>query len=488
MGKCFMKNIIFEVILTSIVFFGIFEGECFAVVSAFALAGVGRISHVELGMRTLHVASPSGQGELMEKNTDKIQNVSKQENDNRNNNNNNNEWSRRQTIVAAMASLSAESAWKNAVAVAATTTGDNKQNPLPATTRQILESGRAVVIPNWLSLSEVEVLRNDAQRCFRDGYFKNFILSRNPNKADKTANDRWIMNSFSSSSSSFGPFADPAVGNFEARQSFKAKMATVKAYLASELRQCRPTLADDEGQTHEMEYLRYGAGACLPRHTDEHHVELQRPNGSRLPKKPNASRRSVTWMVYLNNKDWDAVEDGGQLRLHERSHSAVTPVGSRGPDLQVGWLKATSTDEKEEPVFLDPFRPGPENENCVLYTADVSGNNRRDLSEKPFANIALYLGGGDGMARKLMVDNPADAARLHLIDAPKSLVSSIMTGRASGKDYKGEDGGEQIQDVSPQAGTLVMFDSVSLPHEVLITNKERFGIQGWFHEHLGYDA
>ena len=48
----------------------------------------------------------------------------------------------------------------------------------------------------------------------------------------------------------------------------------------------------------------------------------------------------------------------------------------------------------------------------------------------------------------------------------------------------GEDGGERMRDIVPKAGTLVMFDSVSLPHEVLQTNRERFAIQGWFHEKL----
>ena len=47
---------------------------------------------------------------------------------------------------------------------------------------------------------------------------------------------------------------------------------------------------------------------------------------------------------------------------------------------------------------------------------------------------------------------------------------------------EGEDGGERIHDILPRAGTLVLFDSVSLPHEVLRTNRERFGVQGWFHE------
>ena len=39
------------------------------------------------------------------------------------------------------------------------------------------------------------------------------------------------------------------------------------------------------------------------------------------------------------------------------------------------------------------------------------------------------------------------------------------------------------RDVLPTAGTLVLFDSVTLPHEVRPTNhRERFAASGWFHE------
>jgi Rps23 Pro-64 3,4-dihydroxylase Tpa1-like proline 4-hydroxylase len=38
-------------------------------------------------------------------------------------------------------------------------------------------------------------------------------------------------------------------------------------------------------------------------------------------------------------------------------------------------------------------------------------------------------------------------------------------------------------DVAPTGGTLVLFDSVAIPHEVLPTQKgERLAMAGWFHE------
>ena len=49
----------------------------------------------------------------------------------------------------------------------------------------------------------------------------------------------------------------------------------------------------------------------------------------------------------------------------------------------------------------------------------------------------------------------------------------------------GEDGGERVRDIVPRGGTLVLFDSVSIPHEVLPTRgRERFACSGWFHERI----
>ena len=42
---------------------------------------------------------------------------------------------------------------------------------------------------------------------------------------------------------------------------------------------------------------------------------------------------------------------------------------------------------------------------------------------------------------------------------------------------------EVVVDVAPTGGTLVVFDSVALPHEVLPSRgRERWAVSGWFHE------
>ena len=325
------------------------------------------------------------------------------------------------------------------------------------------------------------------------------------------------MPSFYASKGIDGPWVDPALGDAVARARFKSRMTDLRSQLST---RCigRPTLATETTHTHEVSYSRYGPGAFLPRHTDEHHgtlknahpvasgdenlKRLQRslspvgaasastaaPTGAAAEPAPSraATRRSVTWLVYLND-DWHAATDGGQLRVHERAEPAVSHVGARGRDLQVGWLRASSA-QGEQPVFLDAHRRrggeaagGAEaRAACMLYVCAADGS-KRDLSAKPFAaSPTLYLAGGDFFARRLLIDEPRDASRFHLVDAPKSSAAAALLPKV-GED--GEDGGERVRDISPQGGTLVLFDSVAVPHEVLApVGRERFACTGWFHE------
>jgi hypothetical protein len=383
--------------------------------------------------------------------------------------------SRRKVVAAVMAGLSAEAAWRQALSAAATAIEEAPSGTsiLPPGTIQEIEAGRAVVLNKWLSQEETAALRADQIACLDAGHFKDF-------QSNIHSGTIMSMPSFYAGGKD-GPFGDTSVGDVAVRQSFMARMAVVKAALAKEL-QARVSLANDMGdQTFDIQYLHYKPGAQVSRHVDDRHVELKRANGSRLQKKPGATRRSITWLVYLND-DWNPNTDGDQLRLHERAQPSTAHVGASEGHLQVGWLRATAT-EGEQPVFLDPFRGpgGAENNNCVLFTRHAAGN-KRDLSREPFANADLRKMGGDAVARELMVDDPADAGRFHLIDAPRRVVSKYLPPPGPA----GEDGGERVRDIVPQAGTLVLFDSVSLPHEVLATNRLRYGLQGWFHEKLAY--
>ena len=388
--------------------------------------------------------------------------------------------SRRKVVAGAMAGLSAEAMWQQAVAaaeIALEAAPSTAASILPPGTADQLDAGRAVVLNDWLSPAETAALCADQINCLDAGQFKDF--TSNIHRGDIKSMPSFLGNGKN------GPWFDASVGDFAVRQNFMNRMAEVKAALSSQLTD-RPTLATTKinGLTFDIQYLHYKPGALVSRHVDDRHVELKRPGGARLQKKPDATRRSITWLAYLND-DWDPKRDGGQLRLHERAQPS-SHVGALDTHLQVGWLRATAT-EGETPVFLDasrePAAPDKPDATCMLYACAADGT-KRDLSSKPFAaSPALYLAGGDFFARKLLVDKPSDASRFHLVDAPKSAASSYLPPPQYGE--RGEDGGERVRDVFPEGGTLVLFDSVSLPHEVMPTiGRERFACSGWFHEQV----
>ena len=76
--------------------------------------------------------------------------------------------------------------------------------------------------------------------------------------------------------------------------------------------------------------------------------------------------------------------------------------------------------------------------------------------------------------------------RFHYVEPPKSLVTAYWEKQEQEKANGSpcvRDKGEFAFDVAPTGGTLVMFDSVALPHEVMSTfERERWATSGWFHE------
>jgi len=280
---------------------------------------------------------------------------------------------RRQVVAGAASLLGAEGAWQHAVRVA---TASDEAPLLPAGTVEEIEAGRVVVLKNWLPADELQALRADAERSFAAGHFKaDALASYGQKKKAGTAggfdpsNDRMVMPSFFPSKGTDGPWVDPSIGDHAARAAFKQRMARVKALLARQLED-RPTLALDTRQTHEMSYTRYGPGASLPRHTDEHHAELKKAhpvasgdeNIKRLdaatagPVGPKGTRRSVTWLVYLND-EWDAARDGGQLRVHERNAPICRSAGSRRPQMTPSCPSSSTRAARAPPTAASTLAP-----------------------------------------------------------------------------------------------------------------------------------
>ena len=127
------------------------------------------------------------------------------------------------------------------------------------------------------------------------------------------------------------------------------------------------------------------------------------------------------------------------------------------------------------------------------------------ISRDFFADPLLFIAAGDVLVQKFLVQEPQSgrerggpsstlvaglASRFHFLEPPKSATGDLLaklgwaddgSGRAGGGEGSG--GEYMVRDVAPLGGTLVLFDSVALPHEVLATvRRERFACSGWFHE------
>jgi hypothetical protein len=300
-------------------------------------------------------------------------------------------------------------------------------------------------------------------------------------------------------------------------------MGRLREDLASGL--CRPTLSDaGRGQSgggggggngdalrHEMTYNWYEPGAKLGRHLDEHHEETKGTKGWMRP-----SRRSVTWLVYLND-DWHAEEEGGTLRCFPRSEECMmtndVPVGAHEGNLQVGWVMEGG---RCHPVFLDCFRPSG---GAALYRVVASssgsgsgsgpgsdpprddgdrGGERRILSARDFdvpaqpIEFASFLPPEARGSFEQISTSRLDPrfARAAAAAAPSSDDYPVGGGAAEADGGGGATSSTTTTtttttlDVTPAAGTLVLFDSVTLPHLVMeVTGtRQRIAATGWFHE------
>mmetsp|Transcript_12162 Transcript_12162/g.22785 ORF Transcript_12162/g.22785 Transcript_12162/m.22785 type:complete len:445 (-) Transcript_12162:40-1374(-) len=262
--------------------------------------------------------------------------------------------------------------------------------------------------------------------------------------------------------------------NLELLNSLSEKIQQLRHEVALTLN--RPTI-NDASLAHECYYSRSTEGALLKRHMDERHEETKGPRGWMLP-----SRRSVSWLIYLS--DFDV--QGGELRSYVQDGFAWGPergnmveVASNRGNLQVGWLDMRM--DGTLPVFLDSwYRPPGVREMdhdemfCILYTI-IDG--KEVYITKPWVNT-------------MVVESFADFIKMQTLEKGPGLFRNDVYA----KNFKlledrqlWENGsvppGSTIKDVKPKRGSLVMFDSVVVPHEVLVVKGGvRTALAGWFHE------
>mmetsp|Transcript_3263 Transcript_3263/g.4896 ORF Transcript_3263/g.4896 Transcript_3263/m.4896 type:complete len:382 (-) Transcript_3263:1313-2458(-) len=343
---------------------------------------------------------------------------------------------------------------------------------LPESAINTIDRGGIAVIKDFMSPSEVSRLRADASTLYYDGQFTVDALAgygKTASAKDKASfdatKDRAVLPAYIPSQKKAGPFLSTTLGDVDARQKLTTTITALRSDLAKGLDRPGIDVLDYGNDNHEISFTRFGPGALLARHIDEHHEECKGRVGWSRP-----TRRSLSWLVYLN-EDWDANNEGGCLRTYERKAESAFSVGSRHGDLQIGWLKPTADDPRERPVFLDGRR-GNVSGKCALYI-DSDDRERKVYLTKEFNSDPYLFLTSDFFVQNLLIQNHDLGKRFHYLEQPKSALTS----------YLGQDSGEQVKDVAPTGGTLVVFDSVALPHEVMPTiSRERWAASGWFHE------
>ena len=268
----------------------------------------------------------------------------------------------------------------------------------------------------------------------------------------------------------------------------------------------RPTMKLDD-LPHESYLSLSLSGADLKRHMDEKHEELKSSKRWGLQ-----TRRSISWLLYLNDETWDPVINGGQLRCFRRKGrlypSYYGKCGCHEGNIQVGWLEKMNY---TKPVYMQTWSSIPQ----LSSRRDMS-EPRRDRDYTDAAVSALYV--LSVFKRKIFITSKFIANEGNEVQTEKSdniqprlnffekckkymLPAIIKEGMLSSfsliENYASwlDDARDGVQgrsrapfntesvEVVPRGGTLCLFDSVSLPHEVLPTHKgKRLAVAGWFHE------
>ena len=202
----------------------------------------------------------------------------------------------------------------------------------------------------------------------------------------------------------------------------------------------------------EATYVVYPRGGYYKRHIDA--VEGLDPQGS--------GRRCVSFICYLSAPgDW-AASDGGALRIYGEPSAGVYGEGeTQPPPRATGELPVDGAPE-DLPADLPADFP-----------ADLPALTRRELQD-----LAKRLG---VRANQKSVDMRAELEAL-LPQRPGRDAGGGGGGGGSGGGGGGGGGAEHMhaQELLPQSGSLVLFDSKRVWHEVLPTLRERACLVGWF--------
>ena len=224
-------------------------------------------------------------------------------------------------------------------------------------------------------------------------------------------------------------------------------------------------------------------------HIDQRHEAFATRHYGQEP-----TRRSLAWLLYLSDDGWNepgGSGNGGELRAYPRADVAGR-VGAHEGNLQVGWLDRGCG---SEPVFLD----------CWVAPDWMAGGSladlRRDWAEQYEAEAeldatlqglvqpayVLYCVDSDGQRdcvsdvwESPLRDDSTGEYLQHVPSLREMLPEELRAGFSSTTAQHPQ---QRCVEVAPRGATLVIFDSVAVPHEVLPTIEgERLLLFGFFAE------
>ena len=388
--------------------------------------------------------------------------------------------------------------------------------------QQSIASGRVYHQKNFLNEEQVQYLISDMERLEKQNAFQRSGLSntnkgndQNFGKQDRSTTETpWFHDSI---------LINEDNGTKECKSDTNLILSSIikriyhlRYLLSNNLH--RPTLISSN-LAHECYYSKSTKGAILPRHMDERHEETKGVRGWLLP-----SRRSISWLIYLSDDNWDININGGALRsFPQKSFEAnidldqnnkmafVLNTGSHDGNLQIGWLLSSSSSLSHDnnqamPVFLDSWykhvniQTGEIEPHCVLYVQKLSQSqtiqhgvenvltSRRVLLTHPFLS--------DSIVGESVADFIQNRSKLEKKNFKQEISQNLFLEQEYAQNFfliedrqlwsletKNQPPNTFVQDTSPERGSLVMFDSVSVPHEVMTVHRgTRAALAGWFHE------
>jgi hypothetical protein len=347
---------------------------------------------------------------------------------------------------------------------------------------RIIQRGGLYVKKNWLCAEQVGLLRQDIaslrqQRGEAAAGQKGRLLFAPSGLSNRVAGD---TNAFGASDRLTCTITPDVPGGGTNRKVVDQKLNELKRELEDELF----GLAPGSLELVEQYYSISPVGANLARHMDERHEETKGEKAWDVE-----TRRSISWLVYLN----DAWTGGGEFVGYCR-RSTGTKCGSNDGNLQVGW-QAEESDGLFAPVFLDSWIKTPTNRHSDggPRSSSAQQENRQPNDERMWhPMLALYRISNDGNEHRVYLsdpfgpESPTWPSEMEL--TPKAFAAALA-GQLYTKYLGSFISVESISDVVspthvvPTGGTLVLFDSATVPHEVLATTDgERLALAGWFHE------